>query len=142
MVEALPSPPPAETEKASDKGGRKAPWPPLPNLSRSCRRGRSRFGAMSPMARPRISTKGHCGCGRRAKALSGLGFVALDRGQLPAAYEFFKRALAGKSSLAPALFGWPKSTAPATRGARPANLPAPTCSSGPKAVRPRLRGAK
>jgi Tfp pilus assembly protein PilF len=40
-----------------------------------------------------------------ANALSGLAFVALDRGQIPAAYELFKRALAAKSSFGPALFG-------------------------------------
>jgi tetratricopeptide (TPR) repeat protein len=40
-----------------------------------------------------------------AKALSGLGFVALDRGQIPAAYNSFKRALAINGSLGPALFG-------------------------------------
>lgn len=40
-----------------------------------------------------------------AKALSGLGFVALDRGQLPEAWGFFKRALAAKPSFGPALFG-------------------------------------
>jgi hypothetical protein len=39
------------------------------------------------------------------KALAGLGFVALDRGQLPAAYDYFKRALTAKTSFPPALFG-------------------------------------
>jgi predicted Zn finger-like uncharacterized protein len=38
-------------------------------------------------------------------ALSGLAFVALDRGQIPASYELFKRALAVKPSFGPALFG-------------------------------------
>jgi Tfp pilus assembly protein PilF len=38
-------------------------------------------------------------------ALSGLAFVALDRGQIPAAYELFKRTLTAKPSFGPALFG-------------------------------------
>jgi tetratricopeptide (TPR) repeat protein len=39
------------------------------------------------------------------KAICGLGFVALDHGQIPVAYEYFKRALAAKASYPPALFG-------------------------------------
>jgi predicted Zn finger-like uncharacterized protein len=39
------------------------------------------------------------------KAMTGLGFVALDRGQLPVAYDYFKRALTAKTSYPPALFG-------------------------------------
>jgi predicted Zn finger-like uncharacterized protein len=39
------------------------------------------------------------------KAMTGLGFVALDRGQLPVAYDYFKRALNAKTSYPPALFG-------------------------------------
>ena len=106
MVEALPSPPPAETEKASDKGGQESPVAaPSESFEKLVAEGdRALENGSDGKAKDlyqralRLRPTG-------AKALSGLGFVALDRGQLPAAYEFFKRALAGKSSFAPALFG-------------------------------------
>jgi predicted Zn finger-like uncharacterized protein len=39
------------------------------------------------------------------RAMAGLGFAALDRGQLSLAYGYFKRALTAKTSYPPALFG-------------------------------------
>jgi tetratricopeptide (TPR) repeat protein len=105
-VEALPSPPPAETEKASDKGGRKisvaAPSESFEKLvaegDRALENGADSKAKDLYQRALRLRPAG-------AKAFSGLGFVALDRGQLSAAWEFFKRALAAKPNFGPALFG-------------------------------------
>ncbi len=106
VVEALPSPPPAETEKASDKEGRKtsvaAPSESFEKLvaegDRALENGADSKAKDLYQKALRLRPAG-------AKALSGLGFVALDRGQLPEAWGFFKRALAAKPSFGPALFG-------------------------------------
>jgi len=106
VVEALPSPPPAAAEPATDKP---SPAKPVASPSESYEKlvadgDRALENGANSKAKDlyqralRLRPAG-------AKALSGLGFVALDRGQVPTAYEFFKRALAANSSLGPASFG-------------------------------------
>jgi predicted Zn finger-like uncharacterized protein len=106
VVEALPSPPPTETGKASDKEGREnsvaAPSESFEKLvaegDRALENGSDSKAKDFYQRALRLRPAG-------AKAFSGLGFVALDRGQLPEAWGFFKRALAAKPSFGPALFG-------------------------------------
>ena len=106
IVEALPSPPPAETEKASDKAGQESPVAaPSESFEKLVADGDRALENGSDSKAKDLYQRALRLRPTGAKALSGLGFVALDRGQLPAAYEFFKRALAAKPSLGPALFG-------------------------------------
>jgi predicted Zn finger-like uncharacterized protein len=104
LVETLPSPPPAAA--ASDKP---SPAKPVASASetyeklvadgdRALENGSNNKAKEIYQKALRLRPAG-------AKALSGLGFVALDRGQIPAAYNSFKRALAINGSLGPALFG-------------------------------------
>lgn len=106
VVEELPSPPPAETEEASN-----TPSPAKPaaapaeayeklvaDADRALENGSNSTAKDLYQRALRLRPGG-------VRALSGLGFAALDRGQIPAAYGFFKRALGAKTSYGPALFG-------------------------------------
>jgi predicted Zn finger-like uncharacterized protein len=106
VVEALPSAPPGETEKPSDKTGPTSPAAATPESyeklvadgDRALENGANSKAKDLYQRALRLRPAG-------TKALSGLGFVALDRGQIPVAYELFKRALAGKPPSGSALFG-------------------------------------
>jgi hypothetical protein len=106
VVEALPSPPHAQTENPPA-----SPTPAKPVASaagayeklaadgdRALENGSNGKAKDLYQKALRLRTNG-------TKALAGLGFVALDRGQVPAASQFFKRALAVNPSFGPALFG-------------------------------------
>jgi predicted Zn finger-like uncharacterized protein len=106
VVEALPSPPPEQTEKAVDNT---APPSPVASPAESYEKliasgDHALENGSNSKARDFYQKALHM---RPAgpDALSGLAFVALDRGQIPAAYELFKRALKAKASFGPALFG-------------------------------------
>jgi hypothetical protein len=106
LVEALPSPPPAAAEKTSDKPSPAKPVVPASETYEKLVAEGDR--ALENGSNGKAKDLYQKALRRRpagAKALSGLGFVALDRGQIPAAYQSFKRALAINGSLGPALFG-------------------------------------
>jgi predicted Zn finger-like uncharacterized protein len=105
VVEALPSPPPpaapaAETRKpAAPAGARPESFEKLvAEADRALENGSNAKARDLYQKALRLRPRG-------AKALAGLGFVALDRSQIPVAYEYFKRALAAKTSFPPAVFG-------------------------------------
>ena len=106
VVEELPSPPLAETKEASD-----TPSPATPSAAPA--ESYEKLVADADRALENGSNSTAKDLYQRAlrlrpggvRALSGLGFAALDRGQIPAAYGFFKRALGAKTSYGPALFG-------------------------------------
>lgn len=106
VVEALPSPLPAQPEDTSEKTGPANPVPVNPESygklvadgDRALENGSNSKAKDLYQRALRLRPGG-------AKGLAGLGFVALDRGQIPAAYEFFKRALLAKTAFGPALFG-------------------------------------
>jgi predicted Zn finger-like uncharacterized protein len=106
VVEALPSPPPAQTEDTVDDAA-----PPKPAVSSPesyekliASGDRALENGANSKAKERYQKALHLRPAG-ADALTGLAFVALDRGQIPAAYELFKRALTAKASFGPALFG-------------------------------------
>jgi len=106
VVEALPSPEPAKAASEPDKRARPAPGPaPADSYEKLVAEGdRSLENGLNGKAKDLYQKA----LGLRpggAKALTGLGFVALDRGQLAPAYQYFKRALAAKGSFPPAFFG-------------------------------------
>jgi hypothetical protein len=105
-VEAPPSPPPAEANRAADKTG-------LPDSAAVPSESYEKLVANGDRALENGSNSKAKDFYQRAlrlrpagtQAISGLGFVALDLGQIPAAYEQFKRALALNPSLGSAVFG-------------------------------------
>jgi tetratricopeptide (TPR) repeat protein len=103
-VEALPSPPPPEPEKAAEKTEPEAPVRAesfdklVADADRALEHGSNAKAKDLYQKALHLRPAG-------VQALSGLGFVALDRGQIPVAYEFFKRALSAKPSFGPAVFG-------------------------------------
>jgi len=103
-VEALPSPPQAQTEDAV------ATTPPpspghLESYEKLIASGDRALENGSNRKAKELYQKALHMRPAGADALAGLAFVALDRGQIPAAYELFKRALTAKPSFGPALFG-------------------------------------
>jgi predicted Zn finger-like uncharacterized protein len=104
VVEALPSPPQAQTEDAV------ATTPPpspghLESYEKLIASGDRALENGSNRKAKELYQKALHMRPAGADALAGLAFVALDRGQIPAAYELFKRALTAKPSFGPALFG-------------------------------------
>ena len=105
-VEAPPSPPPAEANRAADKTG-------LPDSAAAPSESYEKLVANGDRALENGSNSKAKDFYQRAlrlrpagtQAISGLGFVALALGQIPAAYEQFKRALALNPSLGSAVFG-------------------------------------
>jgi predicted Zn finger-like uncharacterized protein len=104
LVEALPSPEPAEPEKIADKAESEAPVRAESYDKLVAEADRALEHGANSKAKELYQRALHLRSAG-AQALSGMGFVALDRGQIPVAYEFFKRALAAKPSLGPAVFG-------------------------------------
>jgi predicted Zn finger-like uncharacterized protein len=104
LVEALPSPPPAEAPTPSPAPAKPAAAPAESYEKLVADADRLLTGGSNTKAKElyqralRVRPGGF-------KAICGLGFVALDLGQIPVAYEYFKRALAAKKSYPPALFG-------------------------------------
>ena len=106
MVEALPSPLPPQAESTAEKTAPPGPAVARPesyekliaNGDRALENGSDGKAKEFYQRALRMRPAG-------PDALSGLAFVAFDRGQIPAAYELFKRALAAKPSFGPALFG-------------------------------------
>jgi len=132
-VEAPPSPPPAEANRAADKTG-------LPDSAAVPSESYEKLVANGDRALENGSNSKAKDFYQRAlrlrpagtQAISGLGFVALDLGQIPAAYEQFKRALALNPSLVRPCSGWPKSIAHVAKRLSPCRATALTCRFSPK----------
>jgi len=106
VVEALPSPPHAQTEEAAEKTPPPSPVAGHPeSYEKLIASGDRALENGSNSKAKELYQKALHMRPAGADALAGLAFVALDRGQIPAAYELFKRALTTKASFGPALFG-------------------------------------